>query len=106
MQVLTARIRKLNMRLTQHCFLQAKHRICVEIMRLSRPRLGHERQRVISPPPLQREIAERVGTRREVVSRQISVLRKMGVVEKTQRALVIKDISAINKIIDEGWDDD
>lgn len=106
MRVLTARIRKLNMRLTEHCFLQAKHRICVEIMRKSRPRLGHEGQRVISPPPLQREIAERVGTRREVVSRQISALKKLGVVEKTPRALVIKDIPAINKIIDEGWEDD
>lgn len=106
MRVLTSRIRKLNMRLTEHCFLQAKHRICVEIMRKSRPRLGHEDQRVISPPPLQREIAERVGTRREVVSRQISALRKKGFVEKTPRALVIKDIPAINKIIDEGWEDD
>jgi len=106
MRVLTARIRKLNMRLTEHCFLQAKHRICVEIMRKSRPRLGHEGQRVISPPPLQREIAERVGTRREVVSRQISALRKLGIVEKTQRALVILDIPAINNIIEEGWEDD
>ena len=106
MRVLTTRIRKLNLRLTEHCFLQAKHRICVEIMRKSRPRLGHEDQRVISPPPLQREIAERVGTRREVVSRQISALRKKGIVEKTPRALVIKDIPAINKIIDEGWEDD
>ncbi len=106
MRVLTSRIRKLNMRLTEHCFLQAKHRICVEIMRKSRPRLGHEDQRVISPPPLQREIAERVGTRREVVSRQISALRKQGIVEKTPRALVITDIPAINKIIDEGWEDD
>ena len=106
MRVLTARIRKLNMRLTEHCFLQAKHRICVEIMRKSRPRLGHEGQRVISPPPLQREIAERVGTRREVVSRQISALRKKGIVEKTPRALVIMDIPAINKVIEEGWEDD
>ncbi len=106
MRVLTARIRKLNLRLTEHCFLQAKHRICVEIMRKSRPRLGHEGQRVISPPPLQREIAERVGTRREVVSRQISALRKLGIVEKTQRALVILDIPAINNIIEEGWEDD
>ncbi len=106
MRVLASRIRKLNTRLTEHCFLQAKHRICVEIMRKSRPRLGHEGQRVVSPPPLQREIAERVGTRREVVSRQISALSKRGVVEKTPRALVIKDIDAINRIIAEGWEDE
>ncbi len=106
MRVLASRIRTLNTRLAEHCFLQAKHRICVEIMRKSRPRPGHEGQRVISPPPLQREIAERVGTRREVVSRQISALSKSGVVEKTPRALVIKDINAINKIIAEGWEDE
>ncbi len=105
MKVLTHRIRRLNTRLTEHCFLQAKHRICVEVMRKSRPRLGHEGQRVISPPPLQREIAERVGTRREVVSRQISALSKKGYLEKTPRALVIKDIDAINNIISEGWEE-
>ncbi len=106
MKVLTSRIRRLNTRLTEHCFLQAKHRICVEIMRKSRPRVGHEGQRVISPPPLQREIAERVGTRREVVSRQISALSKQGYVEKTPRALVIKNVAAINTIISEGWSED
>lgn len=106
MQVLTKRIRRLNLRLTEHCFLQAKHRICVEIMRKSRPRPGHDGQRVISPPPLQREIAERVGTRREVVSRQISALSKLGYLEKNPRALIIKDIPAINRIIAEGWHDD
>jgi len=105
MNVLTHRIRRLNTRLTEHCFLQAKHRICVEVMRKSRPRLGHEGQRVISPPPLQREIAERVGTRREVVSRQISALSKKGYLEKTPRALVIKNVDAINTIIAEGWED-
>lgn len=106
MRVLTSRIRKLNTRLTEHCFLQAKHRICVEIMRKSRPRPGHEGERVISPPPLQREIAERVGTRREVVSRQISALSKLGYVEKNPRALIIKDTGALNRIISEGWSED
>ncbi len=106
MRVFAHRIRRLNTRLAEHCFLQAKHRICVEILRKSRPRPGHEGQRVISPPPLQREIAERVGTRREVVSRQLSALSKKGVVEKSQRALVIKDISAVNNIISEGWSEE
>ena len=106
MRVFARRIRRLNTRLAEHCFLQAKHRICVEIMRKSRPRLGHEGQRVISPPPLQREIAERVGTRREVVSRQISALSKKGMVEKTPRALVIKDIPGVNAIIAEGWSEE
>ena len=106
MRVLTARIRKLNTRLTEHCFLQAKHRICVEIMRTSRPRAGHEGQRVISPPPLQREIAERVGTRREVVSRQLYALAKKGHIEKSPRALIINDTDALNQIISEGWSED
>jgi DNA-binding transcriptional regulator LsrR (DeoR family) len=61
---------------------------------------------VISPPPLQREIAERVGTRREVVSRQISALGKKDYVQKTPRALIIKDADALNRIISEGWSED
>ena len=44
MKVLTERIRNLNARLAEQSLLQAKHRIYAELIRLSKPRMGHEGQ--------------------------------------------------------------
>ena len=52
--LLAQRIRLLNGRLAEHSFLQTKYRLYSELIRLSRPRLGHEGQRSISPPPTQK----------------------------------------------------
>ncbi|MEM9330496.1 MAG: Crp/Fnr family transcriptional regulator [Pseudomonadota bacterium] len=105
MRVLTKRIRTLNMRLAEQSFLQAKHRLYAELIRLSRPRLGHEGQRSISPPPTQKEMAERIGTRREVVSRELNALQKQGVFEKTRGALVLTDVAELQRRISEAWDE-
>ena len=95
MQVLAQRIRTLNYRLAEQSFLQAKHRLYAELLRLSKPRLGHEGQRSVSPPPTQKELAERIGTRREVVSREINALQKQGIFEKTRGALVSEECARI-----------
>ena len=42
MRTLALRCRMLNTRLAEHCFLQTKHRLYSELLRQSRPRLGHE----------------------------------------------------------------
>lgn len=105
MKVLTSRIRMLNMRLAERSFLQAKHRIYTELVRLSKPRLGHEGQRSISPPPTQRELADRIGTRREVVSRELNALQKEGIFDKTKGALVIKNVRELQNRISAAWDE-
>ncbi len=105
MKVLTRRIRDLNGRLAEQSFLQAKHRIYAELIRLSKPRLGKEGQRSISPPPTQKELAERIGTRREVVSRELNSLQKQGYFEKTRGALVLTDVAELQRRISEGWEE-
>lgn len=105
MKVLTKRIRALNTRLAEQSFLQAKHRIYTELLRLSKPRLGHEGQRSISPPPTQRELADRIGTRREVVSRELNALHKQDIFEKTKGALVIKNVGELQKRISAAWEE-
>jgi len=105
MRVLTNRIRILNNRLGEQSFLQAKHRLYAELLRLSKPRLGHEGQRSVSPPPTQKELAERIGTRREVVSRELNSLQKQGIFEKTRGALVLKDVADLQSRISSAWDE-
>lgn len=103
MKTLATRCRNLNSRLAEHCFLQTKHRLYTELLRLSRPRLGHDGQRSISPPPTQKDLASRIGTRREVVSREIASLKRNRIVDKTTGALVLCDLPKLNALISAGW---
>ena len=105
MRVLTTRIRTLNQRLAEQSFLQAKHRIYAELIRLSKPRPANPEQRSISPPPTQRELAERIGTRREVVSRELNALQKQGLFEKTRGALVLCNVAELQRRISEAWEE-
>jgi CRP-like cAMP-binding protein len=103
LKMFAARVRALNLRLAEHSFLQAKHRLYSELLRLSKPRSGHPDQRVVSPPPIQRELAERIGTRREVVSRELNQMEREGVVEKTKGALVLAKVEELQRRISEAW---
>lgn len=96
-------IRRLSNRLSEYSFLQARHRLYAELIRLSGPRSGHPGQRSISPPPIQREIADRIASRREVVSREMKSLERDGCIEKTRGALILTNVDEINRRITEGW---
>lgn len=106
MRILAARVRHLNHRLAEHCFLQTKHRLYSELLRLSKTRPGHVGQRSISPPPTQKDLAARIGTRREVVSREIAKLKRDGIVDKTTGALILADLPKLNGLISEGWSEE
>lgn len=102
---LTSDVRRLSSRLSEYSFLQARYRLYAELLRLSHPRSGHPDQRVISPPPIQREIADRIASRREVVSREMKSLERDGCLEKTRGALIITDIEELNRRVAEGWNE-
>lgn len=99
LRLLASRIRTLNARLAEHSFLQARFRLYAELLRLARPRAGAAGESVISPPPFQHDLANRIGARREVVSRELSALEKEGLVEKTRGGLVLKDPQELNRRI-------
>ena len=103
MSKLTALVRSLSDRLSEFTFLQAKHRIFSELLRMSKERKGHEGHRIISPPPIQKDIADRVSSRREVVSREMKTLERDGILEKTRGGLVIVDVDELKRRASEGW---
>lgn len=98
------RVRSLNMRLAEHSFLQAKHRLYSELLRLSKPRAANAEHRIVSPPPTQRELAERIGTRREVVSRELNSLERAGHIEKARGGIIITNTGELQRRISEGWE--
>lgn len=89
MQLLTARIRDANMRLLELSSLDIRHRLYAELLRRAGPP-GADGSRSISPPPVQQILAQRIGARREPVSREIARLLREGVLARSRGALVIR----------------
>lgn len=89
MQVLVDRIRLLNARLFELTHLDTRHRLHAELLREAGPP-GLAGERIISPPPLQQILANRIGARREPVSREIARLIREGTLARTRGALIIR----------------
>jgi CRP/FNR family cyclic AMP-dependent transcriptional regulator len=106
LRLLAGRIRELNARLTEHSVLDLKHRLYSEILRLSAPRANAQEERVISPPPFHHVLANRIGCRREQVTRELSHLTAEGIVVKTRGALVIQKPHVLQGRITEALQND
>ena len=103
MEQLVALVRGLSDRLSEFTFLKAKHRLYLELLRRSRPRDSYPGQRIISPVPLQADIADRISSRREIVSRYMKELERQGIIRRERGGLVILDPNALGKLAAEGW---
>jgi CRP/FNR family cyclic AMP-dependent transcriptional regulator len=90
LRLLTKRVRELNGRIMEQAVLDVRHRLYSELMRLSVPRAGVERERVVTPPPYHHVLAARIGCRREQVTREFTTLSQEGLLERTRGALVLK----------------
>ena len=70
-------------------------RICHELLRAARNSMLNGNMARISPNPKHAEIASRVNTHREAVTRLLGKLTKLGVVQRGRGELLIKDIHAL-----------
>jgi CRP/FNR family cyclic AMP-dependent transcriptional regulator len=93
------RIRQLNGRISDLSFLDTKHRLYNTLLRLSRTRMSGSHERVISPPIVHSELAEHIGSSRETVSREMSRLTRENLVERTTRAIIIRNPSELSSRI-------
>jgi CRP/FNR family transcriptional regulator, cyclic AMP receptor protein len=105
MQVLTERVRTGNARLVEHSALTIKHRLYAELLREARPRKAGSPEMVISPPPVQSILANRIGARREAVSREIASLLRQGVLARTPSALVLVKPQSLKEMLDAALDE-
>lgn len=101
MEKLTERVRTINERLAEQAFLTARQRLCAELLRQSRPRAGHPGQRIVSPPPIQEDLANLISSRREVVSRELSALTRDGVMERSRGGLILTDVEELSRRVEE-----
>lgn len=101
MKNLAGLVRFLIDRVYQYGALDVKDRIRVEILRLARESMLGEDTASIDNFPTHKEIASRVNTHREAVTRELNDLSRMGYVEQNHRALAIKTLSGLTGLLPE-----
>jgi len=96
---LVRKIRALTTRVYEFSTLAVKNRIQAELLRLANlaPRDGKRAR--IAPVPTHAEIASRVATHREAVTREINRLLRTGVIERESGALVVKDVDRLIELV-------
>ncbi len=96
---LTTTIRQLSERVFEFSALAVRHRLHAELLRLARLAEIEGEDVVISPMPTHAELASRISTHREAVTRELNALARAGVIEQRRTALAIKDAEALQRMV-------
>jgi CRP-like cAMP-binding protein len=94
-------VRGLSERVIDLSTLGVQNRIHGELLRLAREAGAAGNTARIDPAPKHAEIASRVSTYREQVTRELSALVKLGILERGDHALVIRDVAALERLVEE-----
>jgi len=92
LRILTGKARGLSERIFELIALNARDRICYELARLAASGVRDGRRVLIRPAPTHYELAARIGSHREAVTRELNHLETRGYVELGRRHVVIVDL--------------
>jgi CRP/FNR family transcriptional regulator, cyclic AMP receptor protein len=98
---LVGMLRSLTARIVEFSTLAVKNRIHSEILRMARDTSDGSDVYLINPAPTHSEIAQRISTHREAVSREISRLKQLGIIERRGRVLAVRDFERLERMVHE-----
>jgi CRP/FNR family cyclic AMP-dependent transcriptional regulator len=92
-------VRTLTHRIVELSTLPVQNRIRAELLRHAQAHCTQGSRARIGPPPRHADIAAQVGTTREQVTRELSALARLGVLEKSAGALVVTDLERLQQLV-------
>ena len=92
-------VRALTDRVVDISTLGVRNRIHAELLRLGQETGSGLNEVAISPAPRHAEIAHRVSTHREAVTRELGGLVRQGIIGKARNALIIRDMDRLGKMV-------
>jgi CRP-like cAMP-binding protein len=98
MRHFAAIIRRLTDRIFEFSTLQVRERLVMELLRLAEEAGVKDDRAEIRPAPTHFDLASRISTHREAVSREMSALAKQGILKKSGGRLVLLSVGALR-----GW---
>ena len=94
-------VRRLTERVIEYSTLGVKNRIHAELLRLAYEQAQESNSATLTPSPKHVEIANRISTHREAVTRELNSLEKSGVIERQRGKLLIPDVSRLATMVAE-----
>jgi CRP-like cAMP-binding protein len=94
-------VRLLSERVFEFSTLAVRNRIHAELLRLARDNMRDENTAVIAPAPTHADIASRVSTHREAVTREFNDLGNEGLIARGRGELVINDVARLETMVRE-----
>ncbi len=94
-------VRDLSDRVYDLSTLGVQNRVHAEILRLAKLAGISNNSARIDPAPKHTDIASQVSTYREQVTRELSGLVKLGILERGEHALVIRDVAGLERLVEE-----
>jgi CRP-like cAMP-binding protein len=99
---LTGMVRLLSERVVELSTRSVPSRIHAELLRLAREAGINKNSARLSPPPRQADLAARVSTYREQVTREFSALTRQGILGKEKDALLVRDVARLEALVAQG----
>lgn len=94
-------IRSLTTRVYEFSTLAVNNRIQAEVLRLAHLGSREGKSARIVPAPTHVEIANRISTHREAVTRELNRLSRIGIIDRQGAALLVKDIDRLTTMVHE-----
>jgi CRP/FNR family transcriptional regulator, cyclic AMP receptor protein len=98
--LLASQIRMLANRVNEFTTLNVRRRIYAELLRLARKGGRNDTAATISPPPTHAELAARVSSHREAVTRELNSLESAGLIERRRGAIVLLDPKQLARLLE------
>jgi len=99
LQTLVGQIRTLSNRANEQSNLGVRQRLYAELLRLARTPVSGDGQLVVSPPPTHAELAARVSSHREAMTRELNALVRARLIERRRGAIVLLDGDRLRSMI-------
>jgi CRP-like cAMP-binding protein len=101
MRGLAALVRQLSDRVIDLSTLGVQNRVHAELLRLARLAGVVDNRARLEPVPTHAELAGRISTNREQVTRELNALRREGLLAKDGKALVVPDVARLAGLVAE-----
>lgn len=102
---LAGHVRRLTTRVFEFSTMAVRQRLRAELLRLAMPAEAGSDRAIITAMPTHAELASRISTHREAVSREMAWLDAHGLALKQGRNLSIPSIARLRGLLEESWDE-
>lgn len=99
LRMVASQVRTLATRVNEFTTLTIRERLIMELLRHSRSNRADQREAIVSPPPVHADLAGRISTRRESVTKELSAMEREGLVRRGRGALTLTDVPRLMNLI-------